>query len=74
MILSQKIQLLFLNYLLSDQLWTYGTRYICGESQAKNELLQENNTSMKTNIYVQHTWPSPKFFSQAKNENVNDHP
>ena len=47
--------------------------YICGESQAKNEVLQENDTSMKTNIYVQQTWASPKF-SQAKNYNMKEHP
>ena len=28
---------------------------------------------MKTNIYVQHTWASPKF-SQAKNGNMKEHP
>jgi hypothetical protein len=47
--------------------------YICSVLQAKNEMLHEDDKIMKTNIYVQHTWASPKF-SQAKNENMKEHP
>ena len=36
-------------------------------------MVQDNNTIMKTNIYVQQTWASLKFSSQAKNENVKEH-
>jgi hypothetical protein len=36
-------------------------------------MLHDNDMIMKTNIYVQQTWASPKF-SQAKNENVKEHP
>ena len=37
-------------------------------------MAQDNNTVMTTNIYVQQTWASLKFSSQAKNENVKEHP
>jgi hypothetical protein len=33
----------------------------------------EYDKTMKTNIYVQQTWASPKFL-QAKNENMKEHP
>jgi hypothetical protein len=36
-------------------------------------MLHDNDMIMKTNIYVQQTWASPKL-SQAKNENVKGHP
>ena len=39
--------------------------YISNESQAQNELFQKYNTTMKTKTYVQQTWASRKFFSQA---------
>ena len=46
--------------------------HVCSESQARNETLEKDNIIMKTNIYVQQTWASPKYFSQAKNEIVRD--
>jgi hypothetical protein len=36
-------------------------------------MLHEDDKIMKTNIYVQQTWASPKL-SQAKNENMKEHP
>ena len=36
-------------------------------------MLHEDDMIMKSNIYVQQTWASPKF-SQAKNENMKVHP
>ena len=46
--------------------------YICIKSQAKYKLLEKDNTIMKTSIYVEQTWVSTKFFSQAKNEIVRE--
>jgi hypothetical protein len=36
-------------------------------------MLHEDDKIMKTNIYVQQTWASPKF-SQAKTKNMKEHP
>ena len=48
--------------------------YICNESQANYEMLQENNTITKIHIYVQRVGASIKFFSQAKNDLMKEHP